>query len=76
MHGGAAGLLQRNIEQVHDQMIINIDNHNDVDVHNHNNNHNLNNDQNHIVDHNHIDDDMVFSSMKLTQFLEWGNIVG
>ena len=76
MHGGAAGLLQRNIEQVHDQMIINIDNHNDVDVHNHNNNHNLNNDQNHIVDHNHIDDDMVFSSIKLTQFLEWGNIVG
>ena len=76
MHGGAAGLLQRNIEQVHDQMIINIDHHNDVDVHNHNNDHNQYNDQNHIVDHNHIDDDMVFSSIKLTQFLEWGNIVG
>ena len=76
MHGGAAGLLQRNIEQVHDQMIINIDNHNHIDGHNHNNDHNQYNDQNHIVDHNHIDDDMVFSSMKLTQFLEWGNIVG
>ena len=76
MHGGAAGLLQRNIEQVHDQMIINIDNHNNIDGHNHNNDHNQYNDQNHIVDHNHIDDDMVFSSMKLTQFLEWGNIVG
>ena len=76
MHGGAAGLLQRDIEQVHDQMIINIDNHNRIDGHNHNNDHNQYNDQNHIVDHNHIDDDMVFSSMKLTQFLEWGNIVG
>ena len=82
MHGGAAGLLQRNIEQVHDQMIINIDNHNNIDGHNHNNdhnhnnNHNHNNDQNHIIDHNHIDDDMVFSSIKLTQFLEWDNIVG
>ena len=53
-----------------------VDNHNHIDVHNHNNDHNQYNDQNHIVDHNHIDDDMVFSSMKLTQFLEWGNIVG
>ena len=76
MHGGAAGLLQRNIEQVHDQMIITIDNHTRIDGHNHNNDHNQYNDQNHIVDHNHIDDDMVFSSMKLTQFLEWDNIVG
>ena len=88
MHGGAAGLLQRNIEQVHDQMIITIDNHTRIDGHNHNNDHNQYNDQNHIVDHNqyndqnhivdhnHIDDDMVFCSMKLTQFLEWGNIVG